>query len=122
MKPIVDSETGRIAPVYLVPLGIALLVTAGTQLLPETDVFDFVRGLATGILAVIAVFTVVGLASARRRALWRAETRTLDDLEPLGPGSASRRTDRGASTTVKPNTEQDTTGTDSTDGREGAAR
>jgi hypothetical protein len=87
MKRFVHSETGRVAPLFLLPLGILLLCAAGAQLLPETDAFDFVRGLTTGALAAVAVVTVVGIVAARRRAAWRAEKRTLDDLEPLGPST-----------------------------------
>jgi hypothetical protein len=87
MKRILNSETGRIAPLFLLPLGILLLCAAGAQLLPETDAFDFVRGMTTGALTVIAVATVVGIVAARRRAAWRVENRTLDNLEPLGPGT-----------------------------------
>jgi hypothetical protein len=93
MKQPLNSKTGRIAPLFLLPLGILLLCTAGAQLLPDTDAFDFIRGLTTGALTAIALVTVVGIIAARRRAVWRAEKRTLDDLEPLGPSAPDGETD-----------------------------
>lgn len=78
---------GRVTPVFFLPLVIALACAGGALLLPSGDFFDFVRGLFTGALAAIAVATLVGVVTVRRRAAWRRQTRRLDDLEPLGRAS-----------------------------------
>jgi hypothetical protein len=75
---------GRVTPVFFLPMAITLLCAGGALLLPAGDFFDFVRGLFSGALAVIAVATLVGVFTVRRRSAWRQQTRQLDDLEPLG--------------------------------------
>jgi len=74
------SPLPRIA--YLPAIGLLVGLIA-TLFLPETDAFDFVRGLFFGMFAVVAVATIVGVLTwRRRRKLW-AETEALESLEPL---------------------------------------
>lgn len=88
------SSSRRLSSALLIPIVVCLACAGGALLLPEGDLFDFVRGLTVGALAVVAVATIVGMLSMRRRESWRAQARRLDDLEPLG--AARPGTDRDA--------------------------
>jgi hypothetical protein len=84
MKSIIYQGAGPMPKKFYLPAVVSFLLIVGALFLPAGDAFDTVRGMTVGFFAVIFVATMVGATAGRRRRSWRQETRTLDDLEPLG--------------------------------------
>jgi len=73
--------------VLFIPAAALLVGVIASLFLPQTDIFDFIRGCFLGMFGVVTIATVGGVVGWRRQRRILAENAALENLEPLRPST-----------------------------------